>query len=116
MVGAQTAYSGICDNWLKELNTDLTSNRDFLVKFITENIPEISTTVPDATYLAWLDCNNLIENEIISTKSPYEFLVFNKAKVALNDWSSFGDFGMGFERFKFWMSTSKSENWTRKDG
>ncbi len=36
---AQTAFSGQCDAWLKELRSYLTGNRDFLVDYVTKNMP-----------------------------------------------------------------------------
>ncbi len=62
IISAQTALSGECDDWLMEVRTYLRANRDFLVQFIREFLPGIRTTNPDATYLAWLDCNDLISN------------------------------------------------------
>ena len=60
-VAAQAAFAGECDDWLAEVLAYLTANRDFLAQFMQENLPEIRFTVPEATYLAWLDCNPLLE-------------------------------------------------------
>jgi len=99
MVAAQAAFSGECDDWLTELCRYLTANRDFLVAFVKNNLPGIRTTVPDATYLAWLDCNELVKSGKISG-SPYKFFL-HKAKVALNDGATFGPGGEGFVRLNF---------------
>jgi len=98
-VAAEEAFSGSCDNWLAELRVYLTSNRDFVVDYFQENLPDIHTTVPDATYLIWLDCNVLIESGRI-TGNPHEFFL-NEAKVALNDGAEFGPGGQGFVRLNF---------------
>jgi cystathionine beta-lyase len=98
-VAAQIAFSGTCDDWLTEVLAYLTANRDFLAQFMQENLPEIRFTVPEATYLAWLDCNPLLESGRISG-SPFEFFL-NDAKVALNDGSEFGSGGEGFVRLNF---------------
>jgi cystathionine beta-lyase len=51
--------------------------------------------VPEATYLAWLDCRDAgIEG------SPYSFFL-NRAKVALSDGATFGKGGQGFVRLNF---------------
>ncbi|HYS93375.1 MAG TPA: PatB family C-S lyase, partial [Candidatus Acidoferrales bacterium] len=42
--------------WLDELLRYLESNRDFLVKHVRANLPGVEVGVPEATYLAWLDC------------------------------------------------------------
>ena len=98
-IAAQEAFAGECDEWLMDVRAYLTMNRDFLAQFMQENLPEIRFTVPEATYLAWLDCNPLLESGKISG-SPFEFFL-NEAKVALNDGSEFGPGGDGFVRLNF---------------
>jgi len=95
---AQAAFSGQCDEWLKEMLCYLTGNRDFLVDYVTKTMPEVRITVPEATYLAWLDFTQLKLK-----KSPYEFF-FEKAKVALSDGVIFGENGKGHVRLNFGTS------------
>jgi len=52
IVAAQTALSGVCDDWLKELSSYLRANRDFLSQFVIDFFPGIHSTNPEATYLA----------------------------------------------------------------
>jgi cystathionine beta-lyase len=99
LTAAQASFSGECDGWLDELLVYLTGNRDFLVDYIKDNLPGIHCTVPDATYLAWLDCTELVTSGKITT-SPYEFFLKN-ARVALNDGATFGSGGEGFVRLNF---------------
>jgi len=95
---AQVAFSGQCDDWLKELRYYLTGNRDFLVDYVTQNMPGVQITVPDATYLAWLDFTQLgLE------PSPYSFFM-EKAKVALSDGGMYGEDGKGHVRLNFGTS------------
>lgn len=84
---AQVAFSGQCDEWLRELRTYLTGNRDFLVDYVAKNMRDVRVTIPDATYLAWLDFTQLLLEP-----SPFEFF-FEKAKVALSDGAIFGEKG-----------------------
>ena len=95
---AQAAFSGQCDEWLKELRCYLTGNRDFLVDYVTKNMPDVRMTIPDATYLAWLDFTQ-VELET----SPFEFFL-EKAKVALSDGAIFGE--KGHVRLNFGTSRS----------
>ncbi|HKG52808.1 MAG TPA: PatB family C-S lyase [Anaerolineales bacterium] len=95
---AQVAFSGQCDEWLVELRTYLTGNRDFLVEYITENMSDVRITIPDATYLAWLDFTQLNLE-----KSPFEFFL-EQAKVALSDGAIFGE--KGHIRLNFGTSRS----------
>ena len=98
-VAARTAFSGVCDGWLQEVLVYLTANRDFVVDFVQEHIPDMRLTLPDATYLTWLDCNPLLESGAIEG-DPHDFFL-DKAKVALNNGAEFGPGGEGFVRLNF---------------
>ena len=88
---AMAAYTE-ADGWLAELSAYLTANRDTMVAYLAENMPQLRTTVPEATYLAWIDCREAgIEG------SPYTFFL-EHAKVGLNDGAAFGPGGEGFVR------------------
>jgi cystathionine beta-lyase len=95
---ANAAFYGQCDGWLKELNNHLTGNRDFLVDYVTKYMPDVRTTVPDATYLGWLDFTHTgIQG------SPFDFFLKN-AKVFLSDGKVFGKEGEGHVRINFGTS------------
>ena len=98
-VAALAAFSGACDDWLAELRAYLTTNRDFLVEYVKSKLPDLPLTAPDATYLAWLDCNPLLASGKI-TGSPFDFFL-KEAKVALSDGAQFGPGGEGFVRLNF---------------
>ena len=95
---SKVAFSGKCDGWLAELNRYLTGNRDFLVDYVTKFMPGVRTTIPDATYLGWLD---FTQSDIDG--SPFEFFK-EKAKVALSDGKIFGKEGIGHVRINFGTS------------
>jgi cystathionine beta-lyase len=98
LIAAQAAYSGRCDAWLKALRKYLTANRDFLVDYVTGRLPMLRITIPDATYLAWLDCS-----ELNLQPSPYEFFL-KEAGVALGDGGRFGKGSEQFVRLNFGTS------------
>lgn len=83
------------DEWLNELLIYLTKNRDTVSDYIQTNMPTLRYTVPETTYLTWLDCR---ESGIEG--NPQAFFK-DKAKVALNDGAAFGKAGEGFVRFNF---------------
>jgi cystathionine beta-lyase len=91
---AVAAYSE-CEDWLTELRAYLTGNRDLVVNYIREQMPQLRTTAPEATYLAWIDCR---ESGIEG--NPQKFFL-ERAKVALNDGAVFGEGGEGFVRLNF---------------
>ncbi len=99
LAAAEAAFSGACDDWLAALRAYLTANRDLLVDFVSQRLNGVRTTVPDATYMAWFDCADLLERGMIGA-SPFEFFLKN-ARVALNDGGPFGLGGQGFVRFNF---------------
>jgi cystathionine beta-lyase len=98
LIAARVAFSGTCDPWLADLRHYLTENRNFLLSYVTENMPGVRTTIPQATYLGWLD--------FTSTPipgSPFEFFK-EKAKVTLSDGKIFGKEGEGHVRINFGTS------------
>jgi cysteine-S-conjugate beta-lyase len=80
--------------WLEQVLVYLQGNRDFLVKFIREQMTDIRICRMEATYLAWLDCSGM------SINKPSDFFL-KKACVALSDGEDFGKGGMNFIRLNF---------------
>jgi cystathionine beta-lyase len=81
--------------WLADLQAYLTGSRDMLVQYVAEHMPHVAVTVPEATYLAFLDFRSAGLN-----KDPYAYFL-SKAKVALSGGTGFGAAGEGFARFNF---------------
>jgi cystathionine beta-lyase len=81
--------------WLDEILVYLQANRDWLAQTIATELPGVTMRVPEATYLAWLDCRAL---ELPCSAGQF-FL--DKARVGLNFGETFGaDYG-GFARLNF---------------
>ncbi len=80
--------------WLQELLVYLESNRDYLVEFVTHELPGVEVWQPEGTFLGWLDCRQL------EVESPYRFFR-DTAKVGMNDGRTFGESGAGFLRLNF---------------
>lgn len=79
--------------WLDQLMAYLKGNVDFLRSYLKENIPTIKLIEPEATYLLWLDCRSLnIDTEKLNK------LLIQKAGLALNKGTTFGNDGEGFLR------------------
>ena len=94
LLGYHAAYAAYAEGgeWLSQLRRYLTANRDFAVDYINTHMPAIHATVPEATYLMWLDCRACgFEGD------AYQFFL-EHAKVALNDGARFGKVGEGFVR------------------
>jgi cystathionine beta-lyase len=101
-MGLAAALAAYCEGetWLEALLHYLAANRDTLVDFVQKRLPGVRTTVPQATYLAWLDCREAVAG------SPHQFFL-EKARVALNDGATFGPGGEGFVRLNFGCPRSR---------
>lgn len=94
VTAAIAAYSE-CEDWLDALRVYLTGNRDFLLDFVSQNLPALKLTSPEGTYLGWIDCSAL---ELPTT--PQTFFL-NEAKVALSGGAGFGAGSEQFVRLNF---------------
>ena len=82
--------------WLEALLPYLEANRNFVVDYVEKHLPGVAVAPPEATYLAWLDCRRAA----IPAGDPFTFFL-EKARVALNDGTTFGRGGTGFVRLNF---------------
>lgn len=82
------------DQWLHDVVNYLDGNRLLLASLLQDHLPGVRYTIPEATYLAWLDCRSL------DLDDPSAFFL-DHARVALNPGSSFGTDGKGYVRLNF---------------
>lgn len=87
-------------DWLSELLAYLDSNRYLLKRLVAEMLPAVGYTVPEATYLAWLDFTSTNLGA-----RPAEALL-DSARVATNPGALFRGGGEGHVRLNF--ATSKA--------
>lgn len=80
--------------WMRDAVAYLDGSRILLEDLLARTIPQIGYVVPEATYLAWLDCRALALEE------PAAFFL-REARVALTDGAGFGAPGTGFVRLNF---------------
>jgi cystathionine beta-lyase len=99
LTAATVAFSGSCDAWLEALRAYLTANRDLVADFVAAELEGVRVTVPQATYLAWLDFGDFVRAGRVGS-DPYRFLL-EKAKVGLNPGREFGLGGEAFVRLNF---------------
>ena len=81
--------------WLDEILAQLRANRDWLAGAVAAELPGVTMRVPQATYLAWLDCRAL---ELPCSAGQF-FL--DQARVGLNFGETFGADYSGFARLNF---------------
>lgn len=92
IIAVKAAYEG-GEEWLDQLIQYLNGNLDFLVKYVTENIPGIRLMIPQATYLVWMDMTSYG----IECHKLHERLK-NEGGIWLDEGYIFGRTGEGFER------------------
>ncbi|MEW9668746.1 MalY/PatB family protein [Ammoniphilus sp. 3BR4] len=97
------------EEWLDELMDYLYSNLEYAMEHFTEHLPEISVIKPEGTYLVWLDCRNLGLNG-----KQLKELMYQHAKVAFNEGSTFGSNGEGFLRMNIACPRSTLEEGLNK--
>ncbi|MEM8924889.1 MAG: aminotransferase class I/II-fold pyridoxal phosphate-dependent enzyme [Actinomycetota bacterium] len=83
------------EEWLASLRTHLTARRDQLADRLATDLPGVAMTVPEATYLAWLDFRPLGLGP-----DPHSVLL-ERGRVALSPGPDFGRHGHGFARLNF---------------
>ncbi|MCX7654232.1 MAG: PatB family C-S lyase [Fervidobacterium sp.] len=79
-------------DWVERLVSYLKRNRDYAYNFLLKNTPLLKPTLPEGTYLMWIDCSKT------KLENPQEFFLKN-ARVFLNDGKDFGD--KNFVRLNF---------------
>jgi cystathionine beta-lyase len=98
LAAAEAAYQD-GQEWLDQLLVYLAGNRDWLYEFLLHELPCIKMSLPEGTYLAWLDCREVsIDTELYG--NPHQFFL-DSARVALNDGATFGTGGEGYVRLNF---------------
>ena len=81
--------------WLDEILAQLRANRDWLAATLAAELPAVTMRVPEATYLAWLDCRAL------ELPCPAGQFFLERARVGLNFGETFGANYAGFARLNF---------------
>jgi len=99
-VGFEAAYRDGAD-WHKGLMGHLSANVKALKSVCDMHRNKITLTIPEGTYLAWLDCSGMG----LSDKALRQFFV-EKVKLGLSPGTAFGKEGTQFMRLNFAVPTS----------
>ena len=81
------------EEWLEQLLEYISGNFDFIRSYCASHIPGVKPSLPDATYLVWLDCRELG----LSNEELRRFMI-EKAGLGLNEGCSFGRSLSGYMR------------------
>ena len=82
-------------DWVRRLVQELDANRQLLAELVADQLPGVHLQLPEATYLAWLDCRalDLGDNPAVWFRS--------RGRVALSEGPRFGEGGRGCARLNF---------------
>jgi cystathionine beta-lyase len=89
----RAAYTDEGFVWRAEMLDYVQTNVDHVDSWLRSNLPQIRAVRPQASFLVWLDCRRLglSQEELVD-------LFVNRAHLALNDGTVFGEEGRGFMR------------------
>jgi cysteine-S-conjugate beta-lyase len=107
VLAAEAAFDE-CDAWLDAVVAQLAANRDLLRTQLAKQLPGVSWTPPDATYLAWLDFRGLDLGD-----DPAE-VILRRGRIALSPGLHYGSPGAGFARLNFGTSAELVEESVRR--
>ncbi|MBK5232706.1 MAG: aminotransferase class I/II-fold pyridoxal phosphate-dependent enzyme [Thermoleophilia bacterium] len=102
VIGAQAAFTQ-GDDWLDQVLAQLDFNRHRLAELLAEHLPEVGYRMPEAGYLAWLDCRALGLGD-----DPAE-AILSSGRVALSSGPTFGKGGAGYCRMNIGTSPALIE-------
>ena len=92
ITAAKAAYE-YGDEWYRGVKNYIADNIKFADLFIRENLPGVTKTETEGTYLIWLDFRKLYDDP-----NKLDDFVINRAKLWLDSGRIFGKTGEGFER------------------
>lgn len=107
-IAAITAFTH-GEGWLTQLRGYLLENKKIVREFINSNIPQVSITDSQATYLMWLDVKKV-------SKKSHELQNFLRKETGLylTDGSYYGSGGKGFLRMNIACPLSRVEDALRR--
>ena len=73
----------------------LDGNRRLLIERLGRELPQAVVTVPEATYLAWIDVSNLTE------RTDLDVLIREDAGISVMNGAMCGEAGKGYFRLNF---------------
>ncbi len=92
VMGAEEAYRH-GERWLDEMLAYVEGNLEFACDYVERNVPGVKIVRPEASFLVWVDFRelHLCQKELMD-------MLLDKAHIAVNDGTMFGQQGAGFAR------------------
>jgi len=95
LVATEAAFSKSND-WYNDLKNYLAKNRQTVVEFFDNELPDVEYLIPESTYLFWFNAEN-----INVSKEKINQVFVDEGKIALNEGLSYGENGAGWLRLNF---------------
>ncbi|MBF9003595.1 MULTISPECIES: MalY/PatB family protein [Vibrio] len=95
LAAVKAAYSE-CEEWLDALKMYLDDNLSFLQQYLQVHLPEAKFSIPEATYLAWIDFSSYLKKTDSFAEPAFFFA--QEAGVLLEGGNMFVDNGEGHIR------------------
>ncbi|GJM42248.1 MAG: aminotransferase [Ardenticatenaceae bacterium] len=92
IVAAEAAFN-FGEEWLTAVMAYVEANYNFMKAYLAEHLPQLHLMPAEGTYLIWLDCRALE-----MTPEARKKLIFEDARIYLDEGEMFGPEGAGFER------------------
>lgn len=81
------------EEWLDGLIAYVQENANYTISYLEQHLPEVKVSPLEGTYLLWIDCR-----ELGLSVDGLKKLMYEEARVAFNEGSSYGSEGAGFLR------------------
>lgn len=91
-----------CDYWVDAMRSYVWENKRLVQEYIQKYIPEIKYIESEATYLAWIDLQNVSSDSVIFCK-----YLRKKTGLILNDGAEYGECGRQFVRMNLATSSQR---------
>lgn len=92
MTALNECFTEESEEWLDQVLAYISENRNYVEKFLQENLPECVTYKPEGTYFYWLDLRNCgVDKNLVHEK-------LQEAGAYCNPGNFFGEDYVGFER------------------
>ncbi|MBO8156728.1 MAG: putative C-S lyase [Bacillaceae bacterium] len=97
------------EHWLDDLLKVLEDHKNYAMDIFKQTTDLMEVIQPEGTYLLWLDCRKLN-----MTQEELKQFMIEKARVGLNDGSTFGEEGNGFMRMNIACPKQRVEEGTKR--
>ena len=92
LIACETAYSR-GEEWYLAMHAYVRGNIVYVKNYVEQNLPGVTMTEHEGTYLVWLDFSGTGLSE-----TKLEDMIVNRAKLWLDGGTMFGESGKGFQR------------------